>query len=207
MSNRKMASQTILIIRHAEKPVVNGDSGIDETGAADPESLTPRGWQRAGAWAELFVPALGQESVLPTPVALFASNRDQKDDQATTDEEKAKSRRPLETITPLAGKLGIDVDPSIKKRDVGTVAAAAVAANGVALICWQHELIPAIVNAISSTLTNVPAKWPGPRFNVIFRLDRADESSPWTFQQICPVLLKDDSSVPIPLKKNGASDS
>ncbi len=43
-----MAAQTILIIRHAEKPVQNGAYGVDESGAADTESLTPAGWQRRG---------------------------------------------------------------------------------------------------------------------------------------------------------------
>ena len=69
-----MPEQTILIIRHAEKPEPGGDSGVDSTGAPDPRSLTVRGWQRAGAWAELFVPALGQKSALPTPTTLFASD-------------------------------------------------------------------------------------------------------------------------------------
>src|SRR5258707_8686182 len=42
-----MPEQTILIIRHAEKPEAGGDSGVDSTGAPDPRSLTVRGWQRA----------------------------------------------------------------------------------------------------------------------------------------------------------------
>jgi hypothetical protein len=42
-----MANQTILIIRHADKP--DGEAtGIDDTGAQGPKSLTPRVWQRAG---------------------------------------------------------------------------------------------------------------------------------------------------------------
>jgi hypothetical protein len=201
-----MASHTILIIRHAEKPVKNGDSGVNDSGAADPESLTPRGWQRSGAWAELFVPALDQQSMLPRPVALFASNPDHRDDEAEADGEKGKSRRPLQTITPLADKLKIKVIDSIKKRDVQTVAAQAIAAPGVALICWQHELIIDIVDAFSPTPHNVPDKWPGDRFNVIFQLSRSDESSSWEFQQIVPILLQDDLLDPIPLHELAASD-
>ena len=66
-------AETILIIRHAEKPTLGGDSGVDLSGAESSHSLTPRGWQRAGAWAQLFVPPLGQKPALPTPTALFAS--------------------------------------------------------------------------------------------------------------------------------------
>jgi hypothetical protein len=193
-----MPSHTVLIIRHAEKPLPNGDNGVDENGAPNSESLTPRGWQRAGAWAELFVPALGHQSVLPKPDVLYASNPDHHD-EATADDAGGKSRRPLETITPLADKLGFEINQSITKRKVTDLAAAVSAASGVALVCWQHEMIIEIVNAISSTLPNVPAKWPSDRFNVLFRLDRADDTTPWEFQQIVPVLLDGDSPAPIPI--------
>ena len=68
-----MPTQTIYMIRHAEKPNGIGPAGIDESGNPDGESLTPRGWQRAGAWTELFAPSLA-DSVLTTPTSLFASN-------------------------------------------------------------------------------------------------------------------------------------
>jgi hypothetical protein len=41
---------TVLLVQHAEKPL--GDLppfGVTEQGVVDTESLTPRGWQRAGA--------------------------------------------------------------------------------------------------------------------------------------------------------------
>ena len=66
-----MARQTILIIRHADKP--GGDGGVDATGMPDKDSLTPRGWQRAGIWVDLFAPSLAQPPVLPKPNAIFAS--------------------------------------------------------------------------------------------------------------------------------------
>ena len=202
-----MASHTILIIRHAEKPVKNGDSGVNDSGAADPESLTPRGWQRSGAWAELFVPALDQQSMLPRPVALFASNPDHRDDEAEADGEKGKSRRPLQTITPLADKLKIKVIDSIKKRDVQTVAAQAIAAPGVALICWQHELIIDIVDAFSPTPHNVPDKVARRSVQCHFPSSVVPMSHrPGEFQQIVPILLQDDLLDPIPLHELAASD-
>lgn len=190
-----MAAQTILIIRHAEKPVQNGADGVNESGAADSESLTPEGWQRAGAWAEYFAPSSGRDNALPTPTALFASNPDQHDDQATDD--AGKSRRPMQTISPLAAKLGLEIDTSIGKRKVTRLAQALTAVEGAALVCWQHELIIDIVDAIAPLLPGVPDKWPGSRFNVIFRLDRPNESSAWKFQQIVPVLLGGDPATPI----------
>ncbi|MEA2814532.1 MAG: hypothetical protein QOI93_2229, partial [Rhodospirillaceae bacterium] len=65
-----MAHQTILIIRHADKPEPGGDGGVDAVGVPDKNSLTPRGWQRAGIWAELFAPSVGQQRVLPEPSAI-----------------------------------------------------------------------------------------------------------------------------------------
>ena len=40
-----MARQTILIMRHADKPEPDGDGGVDAVGVPDKKSLTPRGWQ------------------------------------------------------------------------------------------------------------------------------------------------------------------
>lgn len=132
-----MADHTILVIRHAEKPEAAGDNGIDATGAEDPESLTPRGWQRAGAWAELFAPSLGQQPALPKPTAIFASAPASHAEIAAAGG-GSKSRRPLETITPLAAKLGIRIDLHFAKGAEADLAAAISAIKGVVLVCWQH---------------------------------------------------------------------
>src|SRR6478736_6815242 len=66
----------IMLIRHAEKPVPGrAPFGVSVDGAPDPESLTPRGWQRAGALVGMFVGSAteGRPSRLPTPTHLFAS--------------------------------------------------------------------------------------------------------------------------------------
>jgi broad specificity phosphatase PhoE len=67
-----MAPARIMFIRHAEKPVDGGDDGVTPKGHADPESLTPRGWQRAGALARFFqpLPAAGRDALLTPTVFL-----------------------------------------------------------------------------------------------------------------------------------------
>jgi hypothetical protein len=63
------------MMRHAEKPEKDSEvNGVDATGQEDGKSLTPRGWQRAGVWCELFVPSLGSSSALPRPTEISASS-------------------------------------------------------------------------------------------------------------------------------------
>jgi hypothetical protein len=54
-----MAPSRIMFIRHAEKPhkpPCDNDDGVKKTGEKDNESLTVRGWQRAGALVHFFSP-------------------------------------------------------------------------------------------------------------------------------------------------------
>jgi hypothetical protein len=46
-----MTTDRIVFIRHVEKPGVDAAIGLEADGTANPESLTVRGWQRAGALA------------------------------------------------------------------------------------------------------------------------------------------------------------
>jgi len=92
-----MGSQIIMPIRHADKPTGNA-RGVDEKGKPNQRSLIPKGWARAGIWAELFAPAPGP-GVLPRPEALFASAPDAEppDDNDDKEEIGSKSRRPRQT--------------------------------------------------------------------------------------------------------------
>jgi hypothetical protein len=191
-----MTAQTILIIRHAEKPEPDGDAGVDANGKPDDHSLTPRGWQRAGGWAEFFDPSLGRTPVLTPPAQIFASARDKH--AAAASGNGSKSRRPEETVTPLAGKLGLHLDLGFTKGEETELAAALATQPGVTLVCWQHEDILAIVNAMKPGVTGIlPPSWPGTTFNVIFRLQRPDAASDWAFDQAVPVMLEGDGDAPI----------
>jgi hypothetical protein len=183
--------QTILIIRHGEKPVDGGASGVDASGVPDSRSLTALGWQRAGAWTAVFVPALGQAAALPRPTAIFASALARQEDLENGF--GGRSRRPRETVVGLAARLGLDIDLSFTKGRERDLAWTLAKVEGVALVCWQHEAIAAIVKALAPE-ARVPEGWPGDRFNVIFRLERDDPTSPWTFSQLAPVMLAGDKA-------------
>jgi hypothetical protein len=124
-----------MVIRHAEKPE-GMDGGVNVTGTKSAHDLIVRGWQRAGALTVLFGPTFGplQNTALDTPQFLFASND--------------SSHRPIDTITPLSMKLGVEIDTSFDEGGEAEVVAAAKQCDGVVLIAWQHGKIPTIAAAI-----------------------------------------------------------
>src|SRR5665213_1264193 len=68
----------IMIIRHAEKHQHGSHGlGITEDGLPSRHELTVRGWQRAAALVQLFMPAGGpapKGSAIQTPRSIFASD-------------------------------------------------------------------------------------------------------------------------------------
>jgi hypothetical protein len=187
-----MNAQTILIIRHADKPGDGAPLGVNAEGVNDDKSLTPFGWQRAGVWAELFSRPPGGKSLIETPAAVYASAPATEHERATGGG-GSKSRRPLETVTATAGKLGLHVNLQFSKGQETDLAAELVKSAGVTLVCWQHEDIVAMAQAIAPGNPRIPAAWPGDRFNVAFRLQRNDANSSWAFDQTAPVMLPGDS--------------
>jgi hypothetical protein len=188
-----MASLTILIIRHAEKPDTGWPGpGLNANGVPDDKSLVIRGWQRAGAWAALFA-AAGKNSDYPQPSLIYAANPD-----AVTGDEP--SQRPFQTVTPLASRLGLVPDTTHALGQENQLADTVVKQASVVLIAWEHHaiinaLVPAIIGGQS--IPGIPAKWSGERFDVVFRLDRQSSSEPWSFRQLFPCLLSGDSAVPM----------
>jgi hypothetical protein len=171
----------IMVIRHAEKP--EGDiQGVTVSGTASKHDLIVLGWQRAGALVPLFAPARGplQSDELATPQFLFAS-----DDS---------SQRPKDTITPLAQRLSLTINLNFGTGQESSLAAAAKTANGVVLIAWQHEDIPAIGNAITGDNTTVPQKWPGTRFDIVWVFDFDSHKQKYKFQQVPQCLLAGDEN-------------
>ena len=186
----------VMIIRHAEKPV-GQINGIDASGHQDPNSLIPQGWQRAGALIPLFASSSGP---LPTPAHIFAPNL-----QTST-----TSKRPFQTITPLAAKLGITINATpggitpgqYLWTDYASMIADALACPGIVLIAWEHELIPSISNIILGNSTTVPQTWPDTRFDVVWIFDLDPATNTYTFNQLPQLLLQGD--LPTPLPSSGA---
>ena len=180
-------AKKIMILRHAEKPDDNGTPyGVNADGEQDEESLTTRGWQRAGALVALFDPARGplQSAELEKPDVLFAA----------VVAPHAQSERPTETITPLSQRLDISLNVSgeYTKGQEADVAKAALASQGTVLICWQHEDIPAIAGNIPLLNGLVPQEWPGDRFDLVWVFDLQSATGQYAFGQVPQDLLVGD---------------
>ena len=160
---------SISLIRHAEKQL--GDEpphSISVDGIPDPESLTPRGWQRAGALIGLFVPRPDQRSrgLLQKPAHLFASELGP----------HSQSRRPLETLQPLSDRLGLAIDERFVQDDLDGLVQAILVCAGDVLVAWEHKRIPLIADRLIGSSTTVPQVWPDDRYDVVWVLE-ADPTS------------------------------
>lgn len=166
----------VLIIRHGEKP---GDPAVDSE--ADGRDLSTRGFERAGALAP-YIPA-----TFGAPDFLFAT-------QASK-----HSNRPVETITPLAQALQLDIDAKHGDDDYPKVAAD-ILGNAKyhgkrVLICWHHGKIPELAQALGGIPPQSP--WPGAVFDRVWQIDYPQESaSPQNLavNNLAQMLLFGDSS-------------
>ncbi|HLL75153.1 MAG TPA: hypothetical protein VK421_07780 [Pyrinomonadaceae bacterium] len=180
----------VMLIRHAEKPLGSSRPyGVTAEGEREKESLTVRGWQRAGALTHLLAPAEGrfQDQSLARPQFLYASKPKRQNG----------SRRPVETITPLAEKLAIRINCDHTRSETGEMLEEALACDGVVLVCWQQEYLPEIANRILGDETTAPQDWPDDRYDMIWVLDRDPASGRYGFRQVPQLLLTGDRAAPI----------
>jgi hypothetical protein len=180
----------IIILRHAEKPAKdNAPYGVTRKGERSKESLSVRGWQRAGALTSFFTPANGDlpHPSLAIPQFLYASKPLR----------RKGSRRPLETITPLAEKLAVEINSEFQRAEFEKMVKAASAQAGVVLICWQREYIPDIAAVILDSKKIAPRDWPEDRFDLFWVFDLQPASAKYKFKQVPQKLLGGDLKTPI----------
>jgi len=189
----------IYVIRHGEKPAdlptptatPSPPFGVDVNGNQDIHSLLPRGWQRSGALAVLFAPTIGPlQAGLRTPMTLFSPDYGKPD--------KTQAHRTYQTIQGLSGRLNVPINTPFAEGQEPALATAVVADyTGVVLICWEHQHIPAIAAALPTVSgTQIPAAWPGDRFDLIwsFSLQPGASSTTYAFSQIPQQVLSGDSA-------------
>jgi broad specificity phosphatase PhoE len=177
-----------MLIRHAERP--NADKslrGVGFDGRKDKESLTVRGWQRAGALARFFAPVddhFAQQG-LARPTSLYACKAALED----------PSLRPQHTLVPLAELLEVELNRDHFSGDEIALVKDMQSREGPALAAWKHDGMHLIANAILRDTTTAPQHWPYGRYDLVWVFDRRGER--WTFSQLPQLLLAGDSAEPI----------
>lgn len=130
-----MAPRQIVVLRHAEKP--------DD--ATDPH-LSLAGELRARMLASL----IPQRFPNPDFLVAAAPSKD--------------SVRPVETLTPLATKLGMELDQKIADKDYPKLAADLLNkpkyADKLVIVCWHHGHIPGLAVALGVPQAQVAAAPP-----------------------------------------------
>ena len=138
----------IILIRHAEKPA----------DAANPH-LSRAGEQRAEALVS-FITTDATMTRFGLPVAVFAT-KTTKDDNG---------QRTQETVAPLARALKLPVQTPYLGRNYAALARQVLAnpayAGKTVLICWNHEQIVQLAEALG--VTSSPRKWKGRVFDDVY---------------------------------------
>lgn len=180
-------TRRIMLLRHAEKPdAAAGIGGVDLAGVANADSLSVRGWQRAGALAALFGPPHeGGRLQFTRPAYLFAT-------AATPD---APSRRSEQTLAPLAQLIALHVSTEFQRGQEAALARRLGALPRSALVAWEHRGLAELARQLAGPAVETPAAWPAERFDMVWVFDF---SGPRTvFFQVPQLLLAGDRSDPL----------
>ena len=182
-----MAHQIVMVMRHAEKP--NADiavGGVSLSGRPDPNELSVRGWQRAGALVSFFGPLSHPvpRSVY-RPSALFAPRPTP----------LAPSGRGRSTLMPLSDALGVPISLEFEKGQEMQLAEAVLRHDGPALVVWQHQALMDFARHLVGNAVSLPMAWPEKRFDMMWLFER--NGGPWRFTQVAQLLLAGDSPDPI----------
>ena len=186
-NGRSADSRMIMLIRHAEKPLHPSGSpyGVNPDGQQDPHCLTVTGWIRAGALVELFAPSRGDPPAeLRRPDTIYGSAH-----------AGGQSKRSVQTVSPLAARVGLEVIKRYAAGDEVHLAKEISTRPGATLIAWHHEDIQKIGHNLGGVNPTPPGRWPADRFDVIWTFT-PDEHG-WRFAPIPQLLLPGDLPYPI----------
>ena len=161
----------ILIIRHAEKPAKGEPS----------DDLSPEGFKRAEALPQLFGASAARSRPLAKPDFIFAAAKSK------------HSNRSVETVTPLAKKLALDIDSSYGDKEAVKLARELLTnrryAGKTILICWHHGRIPELARALKAT--DAPDTWSNDDFNRVWQIEY-DALGKASFRDLPQRLLQED---------------
>ena len=157
-----MTPARILVMRHAEKPDDPMDPHLSDVGRARADRLAD------------YIP-----TVFGNPEFLFATTPSK------------HSARPIETITPLSQRIGVQIDTTFADQDYSALAAETLSQSRftgkLLLVCWHHGNIPGLMLALGAKSGEFPDPWDPQVFDLILQLDYAGSSVPHIVAVIEPV--------------------
>jgi len=181
----------IMIIRHAEKPEPGTSHGVTPAGHHDSRSLTVPGWVRAGALVTLFASdARASSRGLRRPDRVYGAGF-----------RHGHSKREIQTVGPLAARLGVEVDTRYRSGEEARLAEEVRGLPGTTLICWHHNTIHEIVGNLGAVTPDPPRHWPADRFDVVWTF--AGSTTCWRFAQVPQLSLPGDLEEPITVPSRG----
>ena len=179
------APLVVMFARHGEKP---GDSGaphgINDRGENDKHSLSVRGWTRAGALAALLAHApMGSHPHLVRPERILA----------TAPSRDAKSRREMDTATPLGSRVRVDVEGAHGHGHEADARRDILGQSRNTFVVWHHgSLVHFVMGFPIANPEEVPHTWPDDRFDMIWTLRREPGETSYTFSSVDQRLLSGD---------------
>ena len=175
----------IMPIRHAEKPMHPSGSprGVDPEGQQDPHSLTVTARIRAGALVELFAPSRDEPFAdVRRPDTIYGSAY-----------AGAQSKRSVQTISPLAARLGLVVITRFGAGDEIGLAREISSTPSATLVAWHHEAIHEVAHHLGQVEPTPPGHWPHDRFDMMWTFTPSQHG--WRFTHV-PQLLLATSRIP-----------
>jgi hypothetical protein len=169
----KTYPRRVLLIRHAEKPPDEDDSA----------HLSPEGKKRAERLHRLFEATEERPRPFRTPDYVFATANSK------------NSHRPVETVTPLARRLKLDVDSRYRDEDFAKLAHAIFHdpkyRGKTVLICWHHGTLPQLAGRLKAA--DAPDAWDKKVFDRVWEITYGEQGQA-TFHDRPQRLLAGDST-------------
>jgi hypothetical protein len=157
--------QQVLIIRHAEK-----------TGEKSDVHLSKKGVERADVLFQIFEASKTRPMPFPRPDFIFAAKN------------STNSQRPLETIQPLAKKLGFPIDQKYDSKRPKDTEEKGEKENMIGLraeifgmpkyrgktilVSWRHSTIPDLAKTLGAK--DAPSKWADEVYDRVWQLNYDD---------------------------------
>jgi len=136
----------IVVLRHAEKTGDRIDRGLSSAGS-----------ERAARIVRYIPDTFGSPDVL---IAAKSSDR---------------SRRPVETLEPLAAALSLDIKAKYDDKETDALVSALGGKPSFrgkfCIICWRHSDIPRLVAALGAPVGIVPDRWDETDYTTLVEID------------------------------------